>query len=96
MHLHTYRDESHCRHFDLISEGKRPRTIDLVSAVMSGKLKMVAQCIAAAICLFSLYQGAPTEPMLEWAVVISVWLAVLMTVYSGAAYVHRAVLILAG
>jgi hypothetical protein len=44
MHLHTYRDESHCRHFDLISEGKRPRTIDLVSAVMSGMLVMGFAC----------------------------------------------------
>jgi hypothetical protein len=44
MHVHTYRDESHCRHFDLISEGKRPRTIDLVSAVMSGMLVMGFAC----------------------------------------------------
>jgi hypothetical protein len=44
MHLRTYRDESHCRHFDLISEGKRPRTIDLVSVVMSGMLVMGFVC----------------------------------------------------
>jgi hypothetical protein len=38
MHLHTYRDESHSRHFDLISDGKRPRSIDLVLAITSGIL----------------------------------------------------------
>ena len=44
MHLHTYRDESHCRHFDLISEGKRPRTIDLVLAVTSSMLVVGFAC----------------------------------------------------
>jgi hypothetical protein len=44
MHLHTYRDESHCRHFDLISEGKHPRTIDLVLAVTSGILVVGFAC----------------------------------------------------
>jgi hypothetical protein len=38
MHLHTYRDESRSRHFDLISDGKRPRSIDLVLAMTSGIL----------------------------------------------------------
>jgi hypothetical protein len=44
MHLHTYRDESHCRHFDLISEGKRPRKIDLVLAVASSMLVIGFVC----------------------------------------------------
>jgi CDP-diacylglycerol--glycerol-3-phosphate 3-phosphatidyltransferase len=66
------------------------------SAVMSGKLKMVAQCLAALISLYALYHGAPYPPALDWALVISVWVAVVMTVYSGAAYVHRAVVLLAG
>jgi len=44
MHLHTYRDESRCRHFDLISEGKQPRTIDLVLAAMSGILMVGFAC----------------------------------------------------
>jgi hypothetical protein len=44
MHLHTYRDESRCRHFDLISEGKQPRTIDLVLAVTSGILVVGFAC----------------------------------------------------
>ena len=38
MHLHTYRDESRARHFDLISGGKSPRSIDLVVAVTAGIL----------------------------------------------------------
>src|SRR6476659_2896866 len=31
MRLHSYRDESHSRHFDLIGGGGRPWSIDLVS-----------------------------------------------------------------
>jgi hypothetical protein len=38
MHLHTYRDESGSGHFDLITGGKRPRSIDLVLAAISGML----------------------------------------------------------
>jgi hypothetical protein len=38
MHLHTYRDESRARHFDLISDGKTPRSIDLVATITSGVL----------------------------------------------------------
>jgi hypothetical protein len=44
MHLHTYRDESRSRHFDLISEGKHPRSIDLVSVVTSGMLAAGFAC----------------------------------------------------
>jgi hypothetical protein len=44
MHLHTYRDESRCRHFDLISGGKRPRTIDLVLAITSSILVVGFAC----------------------------------------------------
>jgi CDP-diacylglycerol--glycerol-3-phosphate 3-phosphatidyltransferase len=66
------------------------------SAVMSGKLKMVVQCLAALVSLYALYHGAPYPPALDWLLVISVWAAVVMTVYSGAAYVHRAFLLLAG
>jgi hypothetical protein len=63
---------------------------------MSGKLKMVVQCLAALVSLYALYHGAPYPPALDWLLVISVWAAVVMTVYSGAAYVHRAFLLLAG
>jgi hypothetical protein len=38
MRLQTYRDESRSRHFDLISEGGRPWSIDLVSVASSGLL----------------------------------------------------------
>ncbi|MEX2111841.1 MAG: CDP-diacylglycerol--glycerol-3-phosphate 3-phosphatidyltransferase [Pirellulales bacterium] len=60
------------------------------SAVMSGKVKMLVQCIAALVSLYALYHAAPYPPFLEWSLIISVWAAVVMTVYSGAAYVLRA------
>ena len=44
MRLQTYRDESHSRHFDLISGGERPRTIDLVSAAALGMLVVGFAC----------------------------------------------------
>ena len=44
MHLHTYRDESRSRHFDLISGGKHPRSIDLVLAVTFGMLVVGFAC----------------------------------------------------
>jgi CDP-diacylglycerol--glycerol-3-phosphate 3-phosphatidyltransferase len=64
------------------------------SAVMSGKLKMLLQCVAALVSLYALYYGAPYPVVLEWTLVVSVWAAVVMTVYSGAAYVHRAYVLL--
>jgi len=35
MRLHSYRDESHSRHFDLIGGGNHPWSIDLVSVAAS-------------------------------------------------------------
>jgi CDP-diacylglycerol--glycerol-3-phosphate 3-phosphatidyltransferase len=64
------------------------------SASMSGKLKMVVQCAAAAIVLVALDYGDPRPEGLAWAVLISVWAAVLLTVYSGAVYVQRAIALL--
>ncbi|MGD9722616.1 MAG: CDP-diacylglycerol--glycerol-3-phosphate 3-phosphatidyltransferase [Pirellulales bacterium] len=64
------------------------------SAVMSGKVKMLVQCLAALVSLYALYHGAPYPAPLDWLLVISVWSAVVLTVYSGAAYVHRAFLLL--
>jgi CDP-diacylglycerol--glycerol-3-phosphate 3-phosphatidyltransferase len=61
------------------------------SAKMSGKLKMVLQCIAAGACLF--YMRYP-QAWVCWVVVISVWSAVLLTVYSGVVYVFAAVRLL--
>ena len=69
------------------------------SAKMSGKLKMLLQCIAAGAGLFYLYLGSPNPalagPVWVWAVfVISLWAAVLLTAYSGVIYVLTAVRLL--
>jgi CDP-diacylglycerol--glycerol-3-phosphate 3-phosphatidyltransferase len=64
------------------------------SALMSGKLKMLVQCIAVLVSLYALYHGAPYPPALDWMLIISVWAAIVLTIYSGAAYVYRAVLLL--
>jgi hypothetical protein len=51
MRLHTYRDESRSRHFDLIGGGDRPWTIDLVAMAAAATLiegfvsALVAHCI---------------------------------------------------
>jgi hypothetical protein len=44
MRLHSYRDESHSRHFDLIGGGGHPWSIDLVSVIASGILVMGFAC----------------------------------------------------
>jgi CDP-diacylglycerol--glycerol-3-phosphate 3-phosphatidyltransferase len=71
------------------------------SAQMSGKLKMVFQCLAAVISLYALRQvqsaDSPTAAMpawLFWSLHISVWLAVLSTIYSGLEYIVAAIRIL--
>jgi CDP-diacylglycerol--glycerol-3-phosphate 3-phosphatidyltransferase len=64
------------------------------SASMSGKLKMVVQCLAATLALASLYYGEPRPEGLQWAVTISIWAAVAITVYSGIAYIQRAIQLL--
>lgn len=64
------------------------------SAKMSGKLKMVFQCVAAGSGLFYLWRhGIDTAvPGWVWLVmVVSTWLAVLSTVYSGLIYLQAAV-----
>lgn len=66
------------------------------SASMSGKLKMVLQCLAAGASLFYLSKLAAPEggnsPDWVWYVLVaSVWGALLLTVYSGVEYVRRAV-----
>jgi CDP-diacylglycerol--glycerol-3-phosphate 3-phosphatidyltransferase len=65
------------------------------SANMSGKLKMVLQSVAAVASLVYLdyrpeiaphnYQLAPD--WIRWVMVLSVWSAVALTIYSGAVYV---------
>jgi CDP-diacylglycerol--glycerol-3-phosphate 3-phosphatidyltransferase len=64
------------------------------SAKRSGKLKMVVQCIAAGAGLFYLAWGAGPPAWLWWALVVSVWAAVLLTAYSGVLYVWVAVRLL--
>jgi CDP-diacylglycerol--glycerol-3-phosphate 3-phosphatidyltransferase len=67
------------------------------SANLSGKVKMVLQCVAAPACLVYLYcrslgGGHGDVPAwITWTVIASVWLAVIQTVYSGLIYVAAAV-----
>ncbi len=64
------------------------------SANTSGKVKMVVQCIAAPTCLVyldSISDGGTAPAWLTWTLVVSVWSAVILTVYSGLIYVVAAV-----
>jgi CDP-diacylglycerol---glycerol-3-phosphate 3-phosphatidyltransferase len=66
------------------------------SATLSGKLKMVLQCVAAATSLFRLSYDtmtpAATPPQwLQTLLVVSVWSAVVLTVLSGVAYIVAAI-----
>ncbi len=62
---------------------------------MSGKLKMVLQCLAAGTSLFALAgwasTAAGTPVWLDYLLMITVWGAILLTIYSGIEYVRRAV-----
>lgn len=65
------------------------------SAKMAGKLKMVFQCVAAVASFVALrhYQTAATAALpdwLYWTLHVSVWLAVISTIYSGLEYVVAA------
>ncbi len=68
------------------------------SAKMSGKLKMVLQCIAAGACLFYLSYDVPqTEnaaPWCWWLMVVSIWSALYLTIYSGVIYIRTAMRLL--
>jgi CDP-diacylglycerol---glycerol-3-phosphate 3-phosphatidyltransferase len=75
------------------------------SAQMAGKLKMVFQCaaVAASLLMLRYWQTAdyasgnamPSIPdWLTYALLISVWLAVLSTIYSGLEYIYAAAKIL--
>jgi CDP-diacylglycerol---glycerol-3-phosphate 3-phosphatidyltransferase len=59
------------------------------SAKTSGKLKMVFQCAAATLALGCLTLSERPD-WLDWLLVATVWVAVLMTVYSGLQYVWKA------
>jgi CDP-diacylglycerol--glycerol-3-phosphate 3-phosphatidyltransferase len=61
------------------------------SAQMSGKLKMLFQCIAVGASLLALMYGERTLPAwLYWTLLTSVWLAVITTIYSGIGYLLAA------
>jgi CDP-diacylglycerol--glycerol-3-phosphate 3-phosphatidyltransferase len=61
------------------------------SAMMSGKLKMVFQCIAVGLSLFALMHAVEERPeWLQWSLLIAVWIAVLSTIYSGVGYLFAA------
>ncbi len=71
------------------------------SAQLSGKLKMVFQCVAAVASLIALrhYQLAGNASValpgwLYWTLHVSVWLAVISTVWSGLEYIIAAARIL--
>ena len=68
------------------------------SANLSGKLKMVLQCVAAGAALVYLHfpaivdealqvRGSTAPQWVYWFTVVSIWLTVALTVYSGAGYV---------
>ena len=69
------------------------------SAKMSGKLKMVLQCVAAGdvpVLSFLRASRRPTHAAdwCWWLLVVSVWSAVVLTVYSGVVYIRAAVRLL--
>ncbi|MEN6405397.1 MAG: CDP-diacylglycerol--glycerol-3-phosphate 3-phosphatidyltransferase [Thermoguttaceae bacterium] len=68
------------------------------SAKMSGKLKMVLQCLAAGACLFYLSYPTPQAQHAAawcwWVLVLSLWSALVLTVYSGLVYIRTAVRLL--
>ncbi|HEY2838659.1 MAG TPA: CDP-diacylglycerol--glycerol-3-phosphate 3-phosphatidyltransferase [Pirellulales bacterium] len=62
------------------------------SAVMSGKLKMGLQCAAAmAALVFLSYEPGEAQTWLVYTLHGTIWAAVLLTVYSGVAYVRTAI-----
>ena len=64
------------------------------SAKRAGKWKMVVQCVAAGASLFYLSHANPVEDAALWCkavMIVSIWLAVVLTVYSGVGYIFAAV-----
>ena len=64
------------------------------SATLSGKLKMVMQCVAAGTSLFCLAFPKTVLSMGPWAsglLVVAVWSAVAMTIASGVVYIRSAI-----
>ena len=51
MHLHTYRDESRSRHFDLVGGGEHPWSVDLVMEAFSFMLLGGFAFALVAVCM---------------------------------------------
>ncbi len=66
------------------------------SASLAGKLKMVIQCVAAALSLFWLAKEQAADDIYRQALVASVWASLVITIYSGAGYVRKAIGLLKG
>jgi CDP-diacylglycerol--glycerol-3-phosphate 3-phosphatidyltransferase len=67
------------------------------SAKWSGKWKMVFQCVAvgaAMVCLMYAHSNTPVPHWLWWTQIISAWLAVISTIYSGVEYILAAIFML--
>lgn len=66
------------------------------SATLSGKLKMVLQCVAAGLSLFVLAWPETSKwgPALGQTLTVVMWGAVIITVVSGVAYVRSAITLL--
>jgi CDP-diacylglycerol--glycerol-3-phosphate 3-phosphatidyltransferase len=68
------------------------------SASLSGKLKMVLQCLAAGLSLYALslllQDKQRIAPWLHFALLASIWAAVLVTIYSGVGYIVSAIRLL--
>jgi len=67
------------------------------SARWSGKWKMILQCFAVGASLFYLSYAKPASGAPEWCwwlMVVSIWSAVALTIYSGVVYIVAAIRIL--
>jgi CDP-diacylglycerol--glycerol-3-phosphate 3-phosphatidyltransferase len=61
------------------------------SATASGKWKMILQSVAVPLVLVILALGpAPPGSLARWAIDLTVWLTVIVTVWSGLPYIQRA------
>lgn len=67
------------------------------SARWSGKWKMIVQCVAVGASLVYLAYAASSAGAPDWCwciMILSIWLAVALTIYSGAIYIGAAIRIL--
>jgi hypothetical protein len=52
MHIHTFRDESRSRHFDLTGGGGHQWSVDLVAATAAGLLLVGFGCAVVAMLVY--------------------------------------------